>query len=172
MSKNILQQITDGRTDLVFDYVTAGHAATSADEGGVSLLQWCSYYGDVSAIKFLLATESHSNPWEDSTTSTRLLFMDIRAYASSDRARCGGNNPQPDTGETPLHAALCTTNRQKHDLVIEVLLPRRESQLRDQHQLERITSCVISEPERKRHCTEQRLSARKQPSRCCWMQVH
>src|SRR5712672_2513002 len=55
MNKNILDQITDGRTDLVFDYVAAGHAATSADQGGVSLLQWCSYYGDVSAIKFLLA---------------------------------------------------------------------------------------------------------------------
>src|SRR5215207_11227979 len=55
MSKTIFDQITDGQTDLVFDYVAAGHAATSADEGGVSLLQWCSYYGDVSAMKFLLA---------------------------------------------------------------------------------------------------------------------
>src|SRR5260370_33384852 len=55
MSKDILGQISDGRTDLVFDYVAAGHAATSADKDGVSLLQWCSYYGDVSAIKFLLA---------------------------------------------------------------------------------------------------------------------
>ena len=50
MSKNMFHEITDGRTDLVFDYVAAGHAATSADQGGVSLLQWCSYYGDVSAI--------------------------------------------------------------------------------------------------------------------------
>ncbi len=55
MSKNMFDEITDGRTDLVFDYVAAGHAASSADQGGVSLLQWCSYYGDVSAIRFLLA---------------------------------------------------------------------------------------------------------------------
>lgn len=55
MSDNILSQITDGRTDLVFDYVSAGHAATSTDERGVSLIQWCAYYGDVSAIKFLVA---------------------------------------------------------------------------------------------------------------------
>lgn len=55
MSKNLLDQITDGRTDLVFDYGAEGYAATSADKGCVSLLQWCSYYGDVSAIKFLLA---------------------------------------------------------------------------------------------------------------------
>ena len=55
MSKDLFDRMADGRTDLVFDAVAAGYAATSADEGGVSLLQWCSYHGDVSAIKFLLA---------------------------------------------------------------------------------------------------------------------
>ena len=54
MSNNILRQITAGQTDLVFDYVAVGHAANSADEQGVSLMKWCAYYGDVSAIKFLL----------------------------------------------------------------------------------------------------------------------
>lgn len=55
MSEDTLDRIADGRTDLVFEYVAAGHAATSTDKNGVSLLQWCSYHGDVSAIKFLLA---------------------------------------------------------------------------------------------------------------------
>ncbi len=55
MSKNIIQQITDGRTDLVFDYLSAGHAATSTDPDGTRLIKWCAYYGDVSAIRFLLA---------------------------------------------------------------------------------------------------------------------
>ena len=32
------------------------------------------------------------------------------------------NRPLPDTAETPLHAALCTTNRLAHDLVLRVLL--------------------------------------------------
>ena len=32
------------------------------------------------------------------------------------------NKPQLDTGETSLHAALCTANRQAHDAVIKVLL--------------------------------------------------
>ena len=35
MSETIFDQIADGRTDLVFDYVAAGHAATSADKDGV-----------------------------------------------------------------------------------------------------------------------------------------
>src|SRR5437762_3848464 len=55
MSETIIKQIADGRADLVFDYLAAGHPATSADKEGTSLINWCAYYGDVSAIKFLLA---------------------------------------------------------------------------------------------------------------------
>ena len=50
----MLDQIAAGRTDLVFDRVAAGHAVTAKDSSGVSLIQWCSYHGDVSAIRFLL----------------------------------------------------------------------------------------------------------------------
>jgi hypothetical protein len=32
MSNNMLEQIADGRTDLVFDYVAAGNAATATDK--------------------------------------------------------------------------------------------------------------------------------------------
>lgn len=51
----MLDRIADGRTDLVFDYLSAGHSARSADKDGVTLIQWCAYHGDVSAIRFLLA---------------------------------------------------------------------------------------------------------------------
>ena len=51
----MLEKISDGRTDLVFAYLAEGHAANSTDRDGVSLMQWCAYYGDVSAIRFLLA---------------------------------------------------------------------------------------------------------------------
>ena len=55
MSQNILDQIEAGRTDLVFDHLAAGHAATSLGNGGVSLIRWCAYHGDVSAIKHLIS---------------------------------------------------------------------------------------------------------------------
>jgi ankyrin repeat protein len=32
------------------------------------------------------------------------------------------NRPSPDTGETPLHSALCKANRPAYDLVVKVLL--------------------------------------------------
>ena len=52
---SLLTPIASGRTDLVFDYLAAGHPANSTGANGVSLLNWCAYYGDVSAIKFLLS---------------------------------------------------------------------------------------------------------------------
>ena len=50
----MLDRIISGRTDLVFDYVAAGNPANATDTDGVSLIKWCAYFGDVSAIKFLL----------------------------------------------------------------------------------------------------------------------
>ena len=51
----VFDRISSGRTDLVFEFVRAGEAATFGESGGESLISWCSYYGDVSAIRFLLS---------------------------------------------------------------------------------------------------------------------
>ena len=55
MGSNIIQRIADGRTDLVFDWVADGHPATATDPHGAPLSSLCAYYGDVSAIRFLLS---------------------------------------------------------------------------------------------------------------------
>ena len=123
MSKNLLDQIADGRTDLVFDYVAAGHAATSADSSGMSLIKWCAYYGDVSAIKFLLANgESLQSLGELYGLNTAAFHGHSRLCQFLIEQGANVNKPLPDTGESPLHSALCTANRQAHDLVIKVLL--------------------------------------------------
>ncbi len=123
MSKDIFDQIADGYTDLVFDYVGAGHAVTSTDKDGVSLLQWCSYHGDVSAIKFLLAHgESLQSLGHYYGLNAAAFHGHWRLCKYLIEQGTDVNKPQPDTGETPLHAALCTTNRQAHDAVIKVLL--------------------------------------------------
>lgn len=51
----MLERIRAGRTDLVFEALAAGLPASTADDAGVSLIRWCAYYGDVSAIRPLLA---------------------------------------------------------------------------------------------------------------------
>lgn len=123
MSNDIFDRIAGGHTDLVFDYLAAGHSATSADKDGVSLLQWCSYHGDVSAIKFLLAHGESLQSLGD--------YYGLNAAAFHGHSRlcqylieqgADVNKPVPDMGESPLHAALCTANRQDHDAVVKVLL--------------------------------------------------
>ena len=119
----MFDQIANGRTDLVFDFVTAGHAATSSDQSGVSLLQWCSYYGDVSAMKFLLAHgESLQSLEDDYDLSAAAFHGHARLCQFLIEHHADVNKPLRDTGESPLHAAICTANRQAHDAVVDVLL--------------------------------------------------
>lgn len=123
MSSSILDQIADGRTDLVFEYIAAGHAATSAGSGGVSLIQWCAYHGDVSAIKFLLAHGESLDSLGDNYDLNGAVFHghpQLCQYLIEQGADV--NRPLPDTGESPLHAALCTADRRSHDVVLKLLL--------------------------------------------------
>jgi ankyrin repeat protein len=123
MNESFLDRIAAGRTDLVFEYLVSGHAATSADEGGISLLQWCSYYGDVSAIKFLLANgASLQSLGELYGLSTAAFHGHPGLCEFLIEQGADVNKAQPDTGETPLHAALCTTDRRNRDAVVKLLL--------------------------------------------------
>jgi len=119
----MLEEIADGRTDLMMDYLENGHPANSTDQDGVSLIQWCAYYGDVTAVKVLLARGESLNSLGDN------LGLDAACFHGHWRLcqfllERGANpdQPLPDTGEAPLHAALCTTNRLRHNLVLKVLL--------------------------------------------------
>ncbi|MFN0156942.1 MAG: ankyrin repeat domain-containing protein [Bacteroidota bacterium] len=119
----MLDRIVHGRTDLVFDFIAAGNAASSKDANGVSLLQWCAYYGDVSAIRFLLTKgESLKSLGENLDLNGAAFHGHWRLCEFLIENGADVNHPLPDTGETPLHSALCTSNRLAHDLVLKVLL--------------------------------------------------
>jgi uncharacterized protein len=119
----MIDRISDGRTDLVFDYLSEGHAANSRDRNGVSLIKWSAYYGDVSAIKFLLANgESLESLGSNFDLNGAAFHGHWQLCQFLIENGADANHPLPDTGETPLHAALCTANRLAHDLVVRVLL--------------------------------------------------
>jgi len=119
----MLDRIADGRTDLVFDYLSEGHAPNSGDRNGVSLIKWCAYYGDVSAIRFLLAHgESLESLGENLDLNGAVFHGHWQLCQFLIEHGADVNHPLPDTGETPLHAALCTANRPSYDLVVKVLL--------------------------------------------------
>lgn len=123
MSNDILKRLADGRTDLVFRYLSEGHAATSTDQTGTPLITWCAYYGDVSAVRFLL------REGESLTTLGSNLGLDGAAFHGHWQLceflienGADVNYAGLDTGETPLHAALCKANRPGYDRVVKVLL--------------------------------------------------
>jgi ankyrin repeat protein len=119
----MLDRIADGRTDLVFEYVAAGYPASSKSRNGASLLEHCAYYGDVSAVAFLLERgESLQSLGEDLGLNAAAFHGHWRLCQFLIERGADVNRPLADTGETPLHAALCTSNRIAHDLVVSVLL--------------------------------------------------
>jgi ankyrin repeat protein len=120
----MLDRIADGRTDLVFAYVADGHAAESADRNGVSLIKWCAYYGDVSAIRFLLASgESLESLGENFDLNGACFHGHWQLGQFLIENGADVNHCLPDTGETPLHSALCKANRPAStNHVIRILL--------------------------------------------------
>ncbi|HWS16518.1 MAG TPA: ankyrin repeat domain-containing protein [Candidatus Elarobacter sp.] len=119
----MLQQIADGRTDLVFEYLAQGHPASSVDSNGVPLLKWCAYYGDVSAIKFLLANgESLESLGADLGFHAACFHGHWRLCQFLIEQGADVNRASPDTGETPLHLALCKTGQPVYTLVVKLLL--------------------------------------------------
>jgi ankyrin repeat protein len=122
---HIGDRIVDGRTDLVWDYLARGHAATSRMRDGAPLIQWCAYYGDVSAMRFLLAHGASLESLGDDLGLNAAAFHGhwrLCEFLLEEGADV--NRADPGTGETPLHSAICTPDRSTHDLVVRVLLER------------------------------------------------
>ncbi|MBI3112565.1 MAG: ankyrin repeat domain-containing protein [Ignavibacteriales bacterium] len=119
----MLDRIADGRTDLVFEYVAEGNPANSKDKNGVSLIQWCAYYGDVSAIRFLLtSSESLQSLGENFDLNGAAFHGHWRLCQFLVEQGADVNHPLPETGETPLHAALCKPHRPAGTHIVRILL--------------------------------------------------
>lgn len=120
---SLLERIADGRTDLVWDLVEQGAAADSSSGDGTPLLQWCAYYGDVSAVRFLLEQgESLTSLGENLGLNGAAFHGHWQLCEFLVESGAEVDASDPDTGETPLHSALCTPDRSRHDFVLHVLL--------------------------------------------------
>jgi ankyrin repeat protein len=119
----MLERIVDGRTDLVFDYVAAGYPSTATDRLGTSLLQWCAYHGDVSAIRFLIAQGASLDELGENLGLGGAAFHGHWQLSQFliDRG-ADASHAAATTGETPLHAALCKANRPIYEHVVRILL--------------------------------------------------
>ena len=112
MPDALFDKFAAGRTDLMFELLERGHSAAALTES-------CAYYGDVTAIKYLhragvslanvtLGGASFHGHWQ------------LCHYLLEQGADV--NEANDETGETPLHSALCHTDRVVYDRVVQVLL--------------------------------------------------
>jgi ankyrin repeat protein len=123
MSAQNLSRVAAGRTDLVVEHLSAGGDALARDEAGTSLLSWCAYYGDVSAIRMLLAAgESLGSLGADFGLSGAAFHGHWRLCQFLLEHDAPANYQLPDSLETPLHSALCTDDRLAYDPVVRILL--------------------------------------------------
>ncbi len=118
-----LSRFTEGRTDLVFELISAGHPASTADSDGVSLIRWCAYHGDVSAIRFLLSKGEKLESLGENFDLNGACFHgypNLCEYLIEQGADV--NFSMAETGETCLHATICKPTAGRFDAVIEILL--------------------------------------------------
>jgi ankyrin repeat protein len=119
----MLKRIADGRTDLVFEYLAHGHPVDAVDGGGVSLIQWCAYYGDVSAIRYLVSRGASLDALGENLDLNGAVFHGHRQLCEFlIEHGADVNHHLPETGETPLHSALCKSDNPVYNSVLKVLL--------------------------------------------------
>ena len=118
-----VKRIAAGRTDVVIDLLASGGAPTATDADGVSVLTWCAYFGDVSAVRLLVERGAKLTEFGSDLGLNAAAFhghWQLCKYLLD----CGApvNACASDTGETPLHAAMTSEDRTRADAVAAVLL--------------------------------------------------
>jgi ankyrin repeat protein len=119
----MLDRIRNGRTDLVFEHLARDGRPDAQDSGGVPLIRWCAYYGDVSAVRRLVEAGASLSLLGDNLDLHGAAFhghWQLCEYLIEQGADAAW--PLPDTGETPLHASLTKANRLGQEQVVTVLL--------------------------------------------------
>ncbi|MBL8779481.1 MAG: ankyrin repeat domain-containing protein [Alphaproteobacteria bacterium] len=119
----MFDRIAEGRTDLVIDLLASGTPATARDARGVPLIAWCAYHGDVTAVRLLLQRGERLTALGDNLDLNGAVFHG-HSHLVQFLIESGAdvNHPLPDTGETPLHAALCKADRPVLDDILKLLL--------------------------------------------------
>jgi ankyrin repeat protein len=120
---SILDHISRGRTDLVFDILRLPDWRETLHEGQVKLMQWLVYYNDVTALKAVLQAGGDLGSLDLNEELGHAAFFGhwkvcdflIKHGADVKAAR-------NDTGETALHGALAKAGRPYYLYVVRLLV--------------------------------------------------
>jgi len=119
----ILDLISRGRTDLVFELLELPDWRDALGEGSVKPMQWFVYYNDTTALKAVLSAGGDLETIDlDQELGHASFFGHWKVADFLVKSGADVNHAQPDTGETPLHSALCKAGRPYFLYVVKVLV--------------------------------------------------
>jgi uncharacterized protein len=119
----IRDRIARGRTDLVFELLKLPDWREVLHAGQVKLLQWFVYYNDTTALKAILGAGGDLKSIDLDRELGHASFFGhwkVADFLISHGANV--NSSVPETGETPLHSALCKAGRPYFLYVVKLLV--------------------------------------------------
>jgi uncharacterized protein len=123
MIAELLRAIQSGRTDQVVRYLDADGDPTHVDADGLSLLQWCAYHGDTTAVLALIHAGAPATQLGDNLDINGAAFHGhVSLVNCLIEFGADVNQPLAETGETPLHAALCKSGDARFDTIVRRLV--------------------------------------------------
>lgn len=121
--QQILELISRGRTDLVFDLIALPDWQKVLHEGQIKPMQWFVYYNDTTALKAVIATGGDLSSLDlNQELGNASFFGHWKVCDFLIKNGADVNFARPDTGETALHSALCKAGRPYFLYVLRVLL--------------------------------------------------
>lgn len=121
--ETLLDRISRGRTDLVFELLKLSDWQSVLHDGQIKPLQWFVYYNDTTALKAVLDAGGDLTSIDLNEELGHASFFGhwkVVDFLISHGADV--NHTKPDTGETPLHSALCKAGRPYFLYVIKLLV--------------------------------------------------
>lgn len=119
----LLERIAAGRTDLVFELLALPDWRAALHEGAIKPMQWFVYYNDVTALKAVLAAGGDLASIDLNRELGHASFFGHWKVADFLVAHgADAKHANADTGETPLHSALCKAGRPAFGYVVRLLL--------------------------------------------------
>jgi len=119
----MLERISRGRTDLVFELLGSPGWRDIIREGDTNPLQWFVYYNDVTALKAILNAGGDLESLDlGQELGNAAFFGHWKVADFLIKHGADVNWHVPETGETPLHSALCKAGRPQYLYVLKVLV--------------------------------------------------
>lgn len=123
--ETLLDHISRGRTDLVFELLRLPNWRDVLHQGPIKVMQWFVYYNDVTALKAVLEAGGDLLSLNvNAELGNAAFFGHWKVCDFLIKHGADVNTSVGETGETPLHSALAKAGRPYYLYVVRLLVER------------------------------------------------